>query len=287
MTAVATYILTLQCPDRPGIMAATTDWLFRQGANIADSASFHDHATNIFFTRNVFVLEDGNPAGAEQLSAAFADVAARFGMDWRLVDASRRCPTILAVSNFGHCLNDLLHRWRTGTLPIDIRGVVSNHDTMRGIVEWHGIPFHHLPVDPADKAAQERAVLALVEREGAELVVLARYMQILGPALVTALKGRCINIHHSFLPSFKGAKPYSQAHRRGVKLIGATAHYVTELLDEGPIIEQDVQRVSHAETPEQLVALGRDIESVVLARAVQWHAEHRIRLHGQRTIVFR
>jgi formyltetrahydrofolate deformylase len=285
--ATRPYILSLQCPDRPGIMAATTEWLFRRGANIADSASFHDHATNVFFMRNVFTLtRDGSPE-PDDLGRDFGGTATRFAMDWKLVDAERPCPTIIAVSKFGHCLNDMLHRWRTGALPIDLRAVISNHEAMREIVEWHGVPFHHLPVNASSSADQQSAFLDIVQREGAELVVLARYMQVLGPALVTALKGRCINIHHSFLPSFKGAKPYHQAYERGVKLIGATAHYVTDMLDEGPIIEQDVQRVSHSETPEQLVALGRDIESVVLARAVGWHAEHRIRLQGHRTVIFR
>jgi formyltetrahydrofolate deformylase len=281
------YILSLQCPDRPGIMAATTEWLFHKGANIVDSASFHDHATNVFFMRNVFTLPRAGSPDPAALGREFAETATQFSMDWKLVDEESRCPTIIAVSKFGHCLNDILHRWRTGALPIDLKAVISNHEDMREIVEWHGVPFHYLPVTASTAEAQQKAFLDIVKRESAELVVLARYMQVLGPELVAELRGRCINIHHSFLPSFKGAKPYHQAYERGVKLIGATAHYVTDMLDEGPIIEQDVQRVSHSETPEQLVALGRDIESVVLARAVGWHAEHRIRLQGHRTVIFR
>jgi formyltetrahydrofolate deformylase len=220
----------------------------------------------------------------EVFETGFGQVAARFDMTWSLHDLAVRPRLLIAVSKFGHCLYDLLHRWRAGLLPVEIVGVVSNHDDMRSFVEWNGITYHHLPVNKADKAGQEARLLALTE--GVDLVVLARYMQILSPELCDALSGRCINIHHSFLPSFKGAKPYHQAHARGVKIIGATAHYVTTDLDEGPIIEQGVERVNHAQSPEDLVTIGRDIECAVLARAVTWHVEHRLVVNGHRTVVF-
>jgi formyltetrahydrofolate deformylase len=208
-------------------------------------------------------------------------------MEWRIDDAAKRDRVLIMVSRFDHCLNDLLYRYRTGALAIDIPAIVSNHSDLASLAEWHRIPFHHLPVTAATKAAQEDKLMQLVDELGADLVVLARYMQVLSPDLCGRLRGRCINIHHSFLPSFKGAKPYHQAHARGVKLIGATAHYVTTDLDEGPIIEQAVERVDHTRTPEDLVAIGRDIESLVLAHAVRWHVERRVLLNGSKTVVFK
>jgi formyltetrahydrofolate deformylase len=222
----------------------------------------------------------------ESLRKGFDLIARRFNMEWELFDASIKPKVLIAVSKFGHCLYDLLHRWRSGILPVDIVGVVSNHDDMRSFVEWSGIPYFHLPVTKDTKAEQETAFLGLVKDLDVDLVVLARYMQILSPDLCRALSGRCINIHHSFLPSFKGAKPYHQAFERGVKIIGATAHYVTTDLDEGPIIEQGVQRVDHGDTPDDLVEIGRDVECNVLARAVLWHVERRIVVNGRKTVVF-
>jgi len=281
------WILTCSCPDVAGVLARTTAFLFERGAFLADVDSFSDRLTSRYFMRIVFGAAPGVSLEIDRIRGEFHALADAFAFEWSITDATARCPTVIAVSKFGHCLNDLLHRWSTGDLPIDIRAVVSNHDTMRPLVEWHGLPFHHLPVDPEDKAGQEARLLAVVMESGAELLVLARYMQILSDQVARRLSGRCINIHHSFLPSFKGAKPYHQAHKRGVKIIGATAHYVTADLDEGPIIEQSVERVDHAAEPSHLVALGRDIESVVLARAVRWHAERRILQNGSRTVVFR
>jgi formyltetrahydrofolate deformylase len=232
-----------------------------------------------------FVSEKG--VAAEAIRAAFTPLAERFEMDWAVRDASHKVKVILMVSNFGHCLNDLLYRWRIGALPIEIVGVVSNHMTYQKVVVNHDLPFHHIKVTKENKPEAEKRLLDVVDESGAELIVLARYMQILSPALCRALEGRAINIHHSFLPGFKGARPYYQAHARGVKLIGATAHYVTEDLDEGPIIEQDIERVDHAMGPGDLTRIGSDIESVVLSRAVRWHVEHRILLNERRTVVFR
>jgi formyltetrahydrofolate deformylase len=277
------WILVYRGPDRPGIAARTTTCLYEHGANVEEAGQYHDTATGKFFARTVFAVD---AAGAEAFAAAFAPIAAELALDWELAPADHRMRVVIAVSRLDHCLADLLYRWRSGSLPVDVRAVVSNHDDLRALVEWHDIPFHHLPVDADDRAAQQRAFLEVVEAADAELVVLARYMQILSPAQCRALAGRCINIHHSFLPSFKGARPYHRAHDRGVKLIGATAHYVTEDLDEGPIIEQDVRRVSHAHTPDRLVEIGRDVEATVLARAVRWHAERRIQLDGVKTVIF-
>ena len=280
-------ILTFSCPDVAGIQAAVTTSLFEAGAFIEEDASYGDPETKRFFGRMVVRASDGASFAEADIAAKFAPIGERFGMDWRLSDASRACPTVIAVSRFGHSLNDLLHRWSTGALKIDIRAVISNHEEMRPLVEWYGLPYHHLPVSAATKAAQEAAFYQVVEEAGAELVVLARYMQVLSDDLSEKLAGRCINIHHSFLPSFKGARPYHQAHKRGVKIIGATAHYVTANLDEGPIIEQGIERVDHTMSGDDLVNIGRDIECTVLARAVKWHAERRILMNGQRTVVFR
>jgi formyltetrahydrofolate deformylase len=281
MTLDPAFILTLSCDDRVGIVAAVTGVLATGEGFILDSQQFADLDSGRFFLRIAFA------SGQEETAwrTALAPIAARFAMDWQLVDARERPRVLIAVSRTSHCLNDLLHRWSIGALPIDPVGVVSNHEDMRALTEWHGLPFHHLPVDAAGRAAQESAFAALADT--ADLVVLARYMQILTPALTTQLAGRCINIHHSFLPSFKGAKPYHQAHQRGVKLIGATAHFVTTALDEGPIIEQAVERVDHRASVADLIATGRDIEAQVLARAVRWIAERRVFLNGQRTIIFR
>jgi formyltetrahydrofolate deformylase len=285
--AAAKSILTFSCPDVAGIQAAVTTFLFQSGAFLEEVASYGDPQTKVFFSRIVFSAARAGVVDAAAIEAGFSHVAERFAMAWRIDDAALKCRTLIAVSRFSHCLNDLLHRWNSGTLPIDIAGVVSNHDDLRRLVEWHDLPYHHLPVERENRAAQEDALLLLAKSTNADLVVLARYMQILSDDTARALGGRCINIHHSFLPSFKGAKPYHQAHARGVKIIGATAHYVTPHLDEGPIIEQAVERVDHSASADDLVAIGRDIENAVLARAVKWHAERRVLLNGQRTIVFR
>ena len=287
MTAPSRHILTFSCPDIAGIQASVTTFLFEQGAFLEEVASYGDPETGTYFSRIVFSPARERSVDVGAIERGFKAVAERFAMAWRIDDASRKCRTLIAVSRFGHCLNDLLHRWSSGTLPIDIVGVVSNHSELRRMVEWHELPFHHLPISRETKSAQEAELMSIAGRERVDLVVLARYMQILSDATARALAGRCINIHHSFLPGFKGAKPYHQAHARGVKIIGATAHYVSPDLDEGPIIEQAVERVDHASNPDDLVAIGRDIENAVLARAVKWHAERRVLLNGRRTIVFK
>ena len=280
------YILTLRCRDVAGISAAVASTLAANGAFITESSQFGDDDSGTFFMRTVFTAP-GVPAGTmASLRAALAPVEARFAMELSLHDRARPMRIMLAVSKHGHCLNHLLHRWHSGELPIEIAGVISNHDDMRSLVEWYDLPYHHLPMQ-GDKPAQEKRLLDTFESSGAELLVLARYMQVLSDDLCRRLDGRCINIHHSFLPSFKGARPYHQAHARGVKVVGATGHYVTADLDEGPIIEQDTVRVDHAMEADAFVKLGKDVESVVLARAVQWHAERRVLLNGHRTVVFR
>ncbi|WP_405570593.1 formyltetrahydrofolate deformylase [Streptomyces sp. NBC_01167] len=278
------YVLTLSCPDKQGIVHAVSSYLFITGCNIEDSQQFGDRDTGLFFMRVHFSAEA--PVTVEKLRASFAAVGDAFQMDWEIHLAEERMRIVLMVSKFGHCLNDLLFRSRIGALPVEIAAVVSNHTDFAELVASYDVPFHHIPVTKDNKAAAETQLLTLVQAENVELVVLARYMQVLSDDLCKQLSGRIINIHHSFLPSFKGAKPYHQAHARGVKLIGATAHYVTADLDEGPIIEQEVERVGHEVTPEQLVAVGRDVECQALARAVKWHAEHRILLNGRRTVVF-
>ena len=283
-------VLTLSCPDRTGIVHAVAGAVLAAGGNIAESHQFADGSTGRFFMR-VDVAPSGSAVTPVELGAAlrlaFAPVAAGFGMDWQLHPADRRTRTLVLVSRGGHCLNDLLFRTRSGTLPVDVPAVVGNHEDLRGLAGFYGVPFHHVPVTPATKADAEARLLELVKELDVELVVLARYMQVLSDDVCRALQGRVVNIHHSFLPSFKGARPYHQAHERGVKLIGATAHYVTPDLDEGPIIEQDVVRVDHTMAPDALAAAGRDVEAQVLARAVRWHAEHRVLLNGSRTVVFR
>jgi formyltetrahydrofolate deformylase len=268
-----------------GIVAAVANTLLEQHCNILDSAQFGDTATTQFFMRVSFLA--AGSATAEQLRTAFAPVAKRFAMNWAIHDTTIKPRVVLMVSRFGHCLNDLLYRYRIGALPMEIPAIVSNHRDFYQLAASHDIPFHHLPVTPETKLRQEERLLEIVHTTHCDLVVLARYMQVLSPALCAQLKERAINIHHSFLPSFQGAKPYQQAHDRGVKLIGATAHYVTEDLDEGPIIEQDVSRVDHAMSAEDCAAAGRDVECAVLARAVKWQVEHRILLNGRRTVIFR
>ncbi|GAA2049049.1 formyltetrahydrofolate deformylase [Streptomyces cheonanensis] len=286
------YVLTLSCPDKPGIVHAVSSYLFMTGCNIEDSQQFGDRDTGLFFMRVHFTAEGagaGTGSGTdatEKLRASFAAIGDSFQMDWQLHRADQKTRIVLMVSKFGHCLNDLLFRTRIGALPVEIAAVVSNHTDFAELAASYGVPFHHIPVTADTKAEAEARVLRIVEEEGVELVVLARYMQVISDDLCKKLEGRIINIHHSFLPSFKGAKPYHQAHARGVKLIGATAHYVTAELDEGPIIEQEVARVGHGVTPQQLVAIGRDVECQALARAVQWHSEHRVLLNGTRTVVF-
>ncbi len=279
-----TYVLTVTCLSRRGIVAALSGFLADAGCNITDSAQFDDSETGRFFTRVTFVSETG--ATLEALCDGFAPVAERFGMDWAIRDAAARMKVVVMVSNFGHCLNDLLYRWKIGALNIDIVGVVSNHFDYQKVVVNHDIPFHHIRVTKANKPEAEAQLMELVESSGTELVVLARYMQVLSEEMCRRMSGRIINIHHSFLPSFKGANPYKQAYERGVKLIGATAHYVTADLDEGPIIEQDTARVTHAQSSLDYVSIGRDVESQVLARAIHAHCQHRVFLNGNRTIVF-
>jgi formyltetrahydrofolate deformylase len=279
------YVLTLSCPDQPGIVAAISACLMAQDCNINDSAQFGDRGSGRYFMRVSFSAPDG--LTHDRIEAAFAPLIKRFKMAARIRDLETRPRAVILVSRFGHCLNDLLYRHRIGALPIDIPAIVSNHRDFYQLAASHDIPFHHLPVTAETKTRQENRLLELIDDEKADFLVLARYMQVLSDEVCGKLEGRAINIHHSFLPSFKGARPYHQAHKRGVKLVGATAHYVTADLDEGPIIEQEVVRVDHAMSGDDLVAAGRDIESLVLARAVKWHAEHRILLNGNRTVVFR
>ncbi|MEH3101363.1 formyltetrahydrofolate deformylase [Sphingomonas adhaesiva] len=280
----APHILTLSCPDQPGIVARVTGLLFEGGGNIREAAQFEDPDTGRFFMRVVFTLEE---ARSTALTERFGALAHRHRMIWAVRRADRRRKVLILVSRFDHCLADLLYRWRIGELAMDVVGIVSNHavEAFAGL-DLGGVPFHHLPVTPATRAAQEGRIKPVVDGTGAELVVLARYMQILSDDLAAFLTGRCINIHHSFLPGFKGAKPYHQAHARGVKMIGATAHYVTADLDEGPIIAQDVEHVTHADSPDTLVRKGRDIERRVLARAVRHHLADRVLLNGDKTVVF-
>lgn len=278
-------VLTLSCPNKPGIVHSVTGILFEYGADIVEAAQFDDQTTGQFFARISFEFPQENKDALKRLRTEFKDLSHRFRMSALLCRSDFRIPTLIMVSQLGHCLNDLLFRHQSGLLPIDIRAVVSNHTTFSGMVEQYRLPFHHIPVTSINKADAEAQLIALVQQESVELVVLARYMQILSPQLCERLSGNVINIHHSFLPSFKGARPYQQAHDRGVKVIGATAHYVTAELDEGPIIEQGVERVSHSADVQSLTAIGRDIESVVLARAVRWHAERRVFRCGNKTVV--
>ncbi len=278
------YILTLSCPDRPGIVHAVSGFLLQNGGNIEEAAQYNDPGTGLFFMRVQFACET---LATEELRAKLKEFGAGFSMTLTLHSTEQPLRTIIMVSKEGHCLNDLLFRWKSGLLPLDIRAIVSNHREFYQLAASYNVPFHHIPVTAATKEQAEAKTYEIVQAEGAELVVLARYMQILSDDLCRKLAGRAINIHHSFLPSFKGAKPYYQAHDRGVKLIGATAHYVTADLDEGPIIEQDVARVDHSKTVDDLTAMGRDTESQVLARAVKWHSEHRVLINGHKTVIFK
>jgi formyltetrahydrofolate deformylase len=280
------YILALSCPNRPGIVASVSTYLFEQGCNILDAQQYDDTQSNVFFMRVVFNFVR-TPSDFAGVYENFKPIAARFDMSWDMQGSANRKRVMILVSKFDHCLADLLYRWRIGELPMDIAAVVANHPRdMYAHLDFDGIHFHYLPVNKDTKMQQEQQLWQLIQTTKTDLVILARYMQILSNDLSTKLAGRCINIHHSFLPGFKGANPYTQAHTRGVKLIGATAHYVTSDLDEGPIIEQDVERISHRDAPEDLVRKGRDIERRVLARAVRHHLEHRVMLNGRRTVVF-
>lgn len=278
------YVLTVACKSTRGIVAAISGHLAANGCNIVDSSQFDDLDTGKFFMRVSFISEEGR--SIDEIAKGFEPVGKSFGMEHQFFDSARRMKVILMVSRFGHCLNDLLYRWKIGALPIDIVAVVSNHLDYQKLVVNHDIPFHLIRVTKDKKAQAEAALLELVDQSGAELIVLARYMQVLSDELCRKMAGRIINIHHSFLPSFKGANPYKQAYQRGVKLIGATAHYVTAELDEGPIIEQDTVRVTHAQSPDDYVALGRDAESQVLARAIHAHIHHRAFINGNRTVIF-
>ncbi len=282
-----TYVLTLTCPDRAGIVHAVAGLLVEQRGYIVESQQFSDLAEDRFFMRVRFAVDGAGPGTLERLRTSFTPVAERWGMTWELWDAREPYRTLILVSKYSHCLNDLLFRWSSGSVQIDVVGVLSNHPDCERLVASYGVPFHHVPVTPDTKADAEKRMLELVEAEGVDLVVLARYMQVLSDDTCRLLAGKAINIHHSFLPSFKGARPYHQAFDRGVKLVGATAHYVTGDLDEGPIIEQDVMRVDHRFDAAELAAAGRDVESQVLSRAVRWHAESRVLLNGSKTVVFR
>ena len=278
------HILTVACKTTRGIVAAISGTLAEKGCNIIDSSQFDDFETGMFFMRITFTSEEG--IAIDEIAAAFEPIKTKFAMNLQFIDSERRMKVLLMVSRFGHCLNDLLYRWRIGALPIDIVGVVSNHFDYQKVVVNHDISFHHIRVTKENKAEAEARLMDVVTSSGAELIVLARYMQVLSDAVCKKMSGRIINIHHSFLPSFKGANPYKQAYERGVKLIGATAHYVTEDLDEGPIIEQDVARVTHAQSASDYVSIGRDVESQVLARAIHAHIHHRLFMNGNKTIVF-
>ena len=277
-------VLTIACPDRKGIVARVSRFLFDRGCNIVDSSQFGDRGNGRFFLRIYFESEGGT--SVPDLEAAFGPIAGELAMEAYFYDAARKTRALIMVSRFGHCLVDLLYRVRIGALPIEVPTIVSNHRDLADVAAASGIPFRYLPVTKDNKAEQEETLSGILEAKSVDLVILARYMQVLSSDLIKHWRGRIINIHHSFLPSFKGARPYRQAHERGVKLIGATAHYVTDALDEGPIIEQEVERVTHAMSPEECAAVGRDVESRVLARAVKWHAEHRVLLNGNRTVVF-
>jgi len=286
VTAPVEHVLTLDCPEAPGIVHAVSAFLVEHGSDIIDNRQFGDRSDGHFFMR-VHFATSGSENTTEALRRDFAAIAAPFAMRWHLEPVGTRRRVLVMVSRYGHCLNDLLYRTRSGDLPIDVVGVVSNHRDHEGLVDWHGIPFFHVPVTAATKPDAEARLLEIVDSLDVELVVLARYMQVLSDELCTRLAGQVINIHHSFLPSFKGAKPYHQAHERGVKLVGATAHYVTADLDEGPIIAQSVIDVDHSHTPDDLAAIGRDAESAALARAVRWHCEGRVFVQGRRTVVLR
>ena len=281
---VTEFVLTLSCPDRPGIVAAVAGLLAARGGNIVESQQYGDQDTGRFFMRVQFTVPDQS---GDELRAGLTELATELDLEWSLWDTAVPPRVLILVSKAGHCLNDLLHRQRSGQLGIEIAAVASNHPDLRPLTQTYGIDYHHLPVTAETRAWQEGEILTLVEHYRIDFVVLARYMQVLSDDWCAKLSGRVINIHHSFLPGFKGARPYHQAHARGVKLIGATAHYVTGDLDEGPIIEQEVARVDHTQGPADLMAVGRDTECLALARAVRWHAEHRVLLNGAKAVVFR
>lgn len=280
------YILTISCADTRGIVAALSGFITKIDGFIIESAQFGDPSTGRFFARMEFTL-DASYTEAEFRRSFAEDVATPFGMEWDLHATSRKQKLLILVSKFGHCLYDLLHRYHTGTLPVEIPAIISNHPDLEEIANWYQVPFHHLPMKEGGKQAQEQQILSIAKQHEVDLVVLARYMQVLSPQMCEALEGKAINIHHSFLPSFKGAKPYHQAYDRGVKIIGATAHYVTTDLDEGPIIEQEIARVDHAHSAEDLVAIGRDVECLVLSRAIKYHIERRVLLNGTKTVIFK
>ncbi len=279
-------ILQFSCPDKPGVLAAVTQFLFKNDAFMTEVSSFSAHDTKRFFNRIAFQKSDSSSFNLDTLEKDFLADLNDFNIDFNFYNAEVPCRTVIAVSKYSHCLNDIIHRWEVDALPIDIRAIVSNHDDARSFSEWNKIPYHHLPVSAETKKDQEKLFKEVIEDNDAELVILARYMQILSPEFLDGLTSDCINIHHSFLPGFKGAKPYHQAYDRGVKIIGATAHYVTDDLDEGPIIEQDIRRVDHSTSPESMQQSGYDIESSVLLRAVRLYSERRIMLNGIKTVVF-
>ncbi len=283
MTAkVKNYVLQIRSPDQPGILAAIAPTLANQGCDIREAGVYGDSESGTFFIR-MHITND--KLSKSEFTEVFRPIAERFELEWQVNDLDVKIPILLAVSKFDHCLLDVLHKAQIGSLPVNVVGIVSNHEKLRYLADRYEVPFTHLPITKDTKPQQEAAFAKIIDDLGAELTVLARYMQILSDDFTRKLSGRCINIHHSFLPSFKGAKPYHQAHKRGVKLIGATAHYVTENLDEGPIIEQEVRRVNHSVTAHQMVEIGREVEASVLSRAVKWHAEHRVFLNGTRTVV--
>lgn len=281
------YVLTVSCPEANGIVRAVSDFLFQRGATISEAAQHRDPVIDRFFMRVEFEEVEAHLPATEKLDEDFGEIARRFGMQWSFFDLAKRPKLLLAVSKHGHCLNDILHRWSSGGLPADVIGVVSNHEDMRGITEWYGLDFFYLPMTPDTRIAQEQAMLDIVTTKQVDVLGLARYMQILSPRMCEVMTGRAINIHHSFLPGFKGANPYRQAYMRGVKIIGATAHYVTDELDEGPIIEQAVERIDHNFGIDELMQIGRDAECAAFARALKWHCEHRIIVNGNKTVVFR
>ena len=280
-----TYVLTMSCPDRIGVVADVSAFLVANDCNIIESGQFNDKENGQFFLRNAFQPQSGK--SLEALNAAFAPIAQKYGIQFHFYDAANKVRTLVLVSKLGHCLNDLIFRHRIDALPIDIVGVVSNHKDFEGLVGSAGLHWDYLPITPETKPQQEAQINKIIEDRGVELIVLARYMQVLSAEFCTKWSGKIINIHHSFLPAFKGAMPYQRAHARGVKLIGATSHYVTDDLDEGPIIEQDVQRVIHTQSADDFVVAGRDVEAVVLARAIKWHSERRVLMSGTRTVIFR
>ncbi|PCH62755.1 MAG: formyltetrahydrofolate deformylase [SAR86 cluster bacterium] len=281
------HVLTVSCPERNGIVRAVSDFLYQRGATISEAAQHRDPIIDKFFMRIEFEHVETDGSSAATLDQDFTDIAKQFEMQWNFFDLSNKPRVLLAVSQHGHCLNDLLHRWESKVLPAEIVGVVSNHEDFKSMTQWYGLPFHYLPVTKENKSVQEAKILDIIEQEQVDLFALARYMQILSANMCEQLAGRAINIHHSFLPGFKGANPYRQAYMRGVKIIGATAHYVTTELDEGPIIEQAVEKIDHNFDIDELVQIGRDAECAAFARAVKWHCEHRIIVNGNKTVVFK